>query len=109
MPPIHHPRVDALAAALSGRGVALSAVEVISAEADEWRYRIKQHERSFEIGFSREIGAWAQETTPGRMKHLTSNDHPPVNSTTAAFDEMVRLVAHAMRDPAFPPRDPPVI
>lgn len=98
-----------LEARLHAAGVPESSVSVRSAEAENWRYRITAGGRVFEMGFSHREPFWARETTPGREKALTSNDHPPAATSAEALERGVRLVALTVRDPAFPPRDPPLI
>jgi hypothetical protein len=109
MSPIEQHLVNRVSGALAGYGIVPSAVVVLSADADGWSYRIEASNRTFELGFNRGAPAWARETTAGAAKPLTSNDHAPVNTTGPALDAMIRLVARAIDDPAFPPRDPPVI
>ena len=109
MSPIEQHLAGVVTDGLANRGVTVSSVVVLSAEADNWRYGVTAGDRLFEIGFARDTGAWAQETTVGREKHLTSNDHVPVNASAPALDYVLALIARAVRDPAFPPRDPPVI
>lgn len=109
MSPIEQHLARVVTDGLANRGITASSVVVLSAEADDWRYRVAIGDRLFEIGFALDARAWAQETTVGREKHLTSNDHVPVNTSAAALNYVLALIARAMRDPAFPPRDPPVI
>lgn len=102
------PLCDRLREELCATGTPAS-VTLHSAEGAEWRCVILAGDRRFEIGFTLVDGLWARETTPGRERHLLSNDHPRVHASDEACRLSARLIAATLRDPAFPPRDPPVI
>jgi hypothetical protein len=109
MAPIDEHLARNLSNELRAMGVAYAAVAVLSAEAENWRYRVAAQDRTFEMGFNHRELLWCRETTPGRRKHLVSNDHPPLNDSRAARSRGVALIRRALADPTFPPRDPPVI
>ncbi|PTX94400.1 hypothetical protein [Opitutus sp. ER46] len=109
MSPIESHLKQALEADLRQVGVAGARVSVLSADVEAWSYRVETEGRSFEVGFNHRDLLWARETTAGRQKHLVSNDHAPVHASTAARARAVVLVARAVADAQFPPRDPPVI
>lgn len=109
MSPIEQHLVNRLEQALAERGVAAEAVTVLSAEADNWRYRLRLRGRTFEFGFSLRERLWCREVTSGCEKHLVSNDEPPVCDSGQAWTLALRLITRAVSDPTFPPRDPPVI
>lgn len=109
MSPIEQHLVTRLQRALAVRHVPYDVVTVLSADADNWRYRVAAGDRTLEMGFNHRDRLWCREVTPGRERHLVSNDHPPVCQSEAGFGLGVRLIARAIADPTFPPRDPPVI
>ncbi len=80
-----------------------------AAEGDGWRLGVTAASRRFELGFGPAEGFWAREVTPGRERHLLSNDHPRVHTVPEAGRLAARLLAATLLDPAFPPRDPPVV
>lgn len=109
MSPIEAHLQAQLAQRLAERGVNAAQVQVLAAEAENWGYRIEAGRRVFEIAFSHRARLACREVSPGREKHLVSNDHPPVNTSAEAMDRGIRLVCAALSRPDFPPRDPPVI
>ena len=109
MSPIEQHWINTVNDGMAKHGVTGVAVTVRSAEAENWRFRLAKDGREFEIGFNARERLWVRETTPGREKHLVSNDHRSIHSSADARELAVRLVATALADPAFPPRDPPVI
>ena len=109
MSPIEEHLVRTLRRELAAGGVTEATVTVLSAEAENWRYAIAAAGRTFELGFSHRDRLWVRETTADTPRHLISNDHAPVNESARARAIGVRLIAAALANPAFPPRDPPVI
>lgn len=109
MSPIEQHLAHRLQRALTARGIGFSAVTVLAAAADDWAYRITTGGRAFEFGFSPHERLWCREVTSGREKHLVSNDQPPACDSDQAWARALELLARAVADPAFPPRDPPVI
>lgn len=109
MSPIEEHWVRSLTHAFAQRGVRDVGITVQSADAENWRFRITATGREFEMGFGHRDGLWARETTGGAEKHLVSNDHVRIHSSAAARALGVQLVAAAVADPLFPPRDPPII
>ncbi len=109
MSPIEAHLMTSVAQDLAALGVPEAKVTVLSAEADDWRYRIEARDRTFEFGFSCREPLWCRELTAGREGHLVSNDHRPINTSAPARRAALRLIEHALTHPGFPPRDPPVI
>lgn len=109
MSPIEEYWIQTLRGELEVCGVSGADVQVRSAEAENWRFDVAAQGRRFEIGFNHAEQLWARETTPGAEKHLVSNDHARVHASAQARHLGVRLIAAAVADPRFPPRDPPVI
>lgn len=109
MSPIEQHLVTALAQELRELGLEAAHITVLSAEAENWRYRIEVNGRSFEIGFNHREQLWTRETTPGAERHLVSNDAPRIPVSSAARKHGLRLVQQAVMNPAAIKRDPPVI
>ena len=109
MSPIEQHLAGRLERALADRGIGGAAVTVLAAAADDWAYRIRTGGRGFEFGFSPRDPLWCREITAGREKHLVSNDQPPACDSDQAWALALQLITRAVSDPAFPPRDPPVI
>lgn len=109
MSPIEVHLMNTVANELATLGTPSATVTVLSAEADNWRYRVEAQGRIFEFGFSFHEPLWCREVTPGGKRHLVSNDHPPTNTSEPARQLGIRLIHHALTHPGFPPRDPPVI
>jgi hypothetical protein len=107
--PIESHLVQQLTAELAGAGLDGAQVLVLSAEAENWRYRVQVGTRQFELSFNHREQFWARETTPGAEKHLVSNDHERIGVSDRARRQGVQLIAAAARDPRFPPRDPPIL
>lgn len=109
MSPIEAHLTSVVANEFAALGTRDATVTVLSAQADNWRYRVEAQGRIFEFGFSFHEPLWCREITPDSKRHLVSNDHPPVDTSDAARQLGIRLIHHALTHPEFPPRDPPVI
>lgn len=109
MSPIEAHLIERLREELAEIGVTSASIDVLSAEAENWRYQVRAAGRAFEIGFNHRERHWCRETTGGAEKHFVSNDHPKLNTSEDARRVCVRLLGKAILDPRFAPRDPPVL
>ena len=109
MGPIEENLSQVVSQQLAQGGVQAAHVTVLSAEAEDWRYRIEAAGRMFEFGFNHREQLWARETTPGAQRHLVSNDAPRIHVSEQARITGVELILCAILFPAAMRRDPPVI
>ncbi len=109
MSPIEAHLAQLVSQQLAQHGLCDAAVTVLSAEAEDWRYRIDADGRTFEFGFNHREQLWVRETTSGAQRHLVSNDAPRIHVSEAARTTGVQLICQALRFPASVRRDPPVI
>lgn len=94
---------------LAALGVTGAKVDVLSARADDWRFRIEAGGRRFETGYSQREQLWCREITPGREASLFSNDEPQIGTSVAARLAVVRRIQRALQNPESIRRDPPPI
>ena len=86
-----------------------AVVEGLPSEAEDWRLRITVDGRSFHAGFNWRGGLCVRDTTHGTERNLVSNDHARMATAQEAMHRGLRLIAAALANTGFPPRDPPII
>lgn len=107
--PIEDFLADRLRVELAGAGVGDASIDTLSAEAEDWRFRVRSAGRVFEAGFNHREQLWCREVTAGQERPLVSNDEPGIGTSSAARQSAVRRIRAALRQPGPLFRDPPVL
>ncbi|HVU33461.1 MAG TPA: hypothetical protein VHE61_08495 [Opitutaceae bacterium] len=107
--PIEEHLVALLTRELGALGVTGAGVAILSAESEDWRFRVTADGRGFEAGFNHREQLWCREVTPGREAPLLSNDRPRIGTTAEARRTALRAIRDALAHPGLVVRDPPVI
>ena len=107
--PIEAHLAKTIAADLALAEVGEANIAILSADAETWCFRVTAKGRTLESGFNHTDQLWCREVTPGREKHLISNDAPHVGASQAARRAALQVVRHALANPFFAIHDPPVV
>jgi len=92
-------------AELASRGVTHAHVTALPSEFEAWQLAVTIGARPFVLGFNWRDGLLVREA--GR--NLVSNDHRPIATAQEAFRVGAAIIAATLANPAFPPRDPPIL